>query len=257
MDPARTFNPPAAGIEDYRRLLSMLGLERAVIVHSAVYGTDNSVTYDALISSNGAWRGVGLVAPDVTSEQLSSMHAAGFRGVRFNLIYGRSTDKDGIEKVARKIAGLGWHIQFLVDSRYLPEWLPFIQGLPVPVVIDHMGRLPTESGVDHPGFQCLLRLLGERRCWVKLSGANRMGDPTPPYQSVMPFAQALVAAGADRLVWGSDWPHVREPGVIPDDGALLNLLPEWVPDVALRNAILTENPARLYDFPSIHPDKWQ
>ena len=248
LDPLRTFDPPRAGIDEYRSMLQALGLQRAVIVHSAAYGTDISATRDALAASDGAWRGIGLVRPDVTPQALAQMHAAGFRGVRFNLIYGTQTDLEGIEQVARRIADWGWHIQFLVDARRLCELLPFLARLPVPVVFDHMGRMPTSAGIDHPGFTALLGLLEQRRCWVKLSGANRMGDPIPPYPSVAPFARALVAAGADRLVWGSDWPHVREPGVIPDDGDLLNLLPQWVPDPVQRDAILVDNPARLYGF---------
>ena len=110
------------------------------------------------------------------------------------------------------------------------------------VVIDHIGRMPTSAGIGDPGFRPCWACC-ERRCWVKLSGANRMGDPTPPYASVVPFAHALVDAGADHLVWGTDWPHVREPGAIPDDGGLLNLLQLWVPDRRLRNAILSDNPA--------------
>ncbi len=248
LDPLRTFDPPRAGIVEYRAMLQALGLQRAVIVHSAAYGTDISATRDALLASNGAWRGVGLVKPDVTRQALADMHAAGFRGVRFNLLYGTQTDLDGIAEVARRIAGFGWHLQFLTDARALGDLLPFLARLPVPVVFDHMGRFPTSAGLQDPGFRTLLDLLERRRCWVKLSGANRMGDPTPPYASVTPFAQALVAAGADQLVWGSDWPHVREPGVIPDDGELLNLLPTWAADKKVRDAILVDNPARLYGF---------
>ncbi|HYG41351.1 MAG TPA: amidohydrolase family protein [Bordetella sp.] len=248
LDPLRTFDPPRAGIDEYRGMLRTLGLQRAVIVHSAAYGTDISATRDALAAANGAWRGIALVSSEVTEQALADMHAVGFRGARFNLIYGTQTDLDGIEQVARRIADWGWHIQLLVDARRLCELLPFLAKLPVPVVFDHMGRMPTSASIHDPGFRALLGLLEQRRCWVKLSGANRMGDPTPPYASVVPFARALVACGADQLVWGSDWPHVREPGVIPNDGDLLNLLLEWVPDKAQRDAILADNPARLYGF---------
>lgn len=248
LDPKRTFNPPRAGIREYRRMLSTLGLERAVIVHSGAYGTDVSATRDVLIASNGQWRGIALVDNSVTSEQIAEMDAVGFRGVRFNFIFGHANLWDDVEAIARRIEPFGWHVQLLVDVRTLPELLPLIARLPVMVVIDHMGRMPTSAGIQDPGFRALLQLLRDGRCWCKLSGANRMGDPTPPYRSVLPFARALVDTAADRLVWGTDWPHVREPGVIPNDGDLLNLLPLWVPDEQLRNSILSDNPARLYRF---------
>lgn len=248
LDPKRTFNPPRAGIDDYRRLLSSLGLERAVIVHSGAYGTDVSVTRDALRASGGQWRGIALVDRTVTRETVAALHADGFRGVRFNFIFGHKNEEDDVMHIARCIAEFGWHIQLLVDARTLPDLLPLIKRLPVMVVIDHIGRMPTSAGIGDRGFQALLGLLRERRCWVKLSGANRMGDPTPPYASVIPFTHALVDTGADHLVWGTDWPHVREPGAIPNDGDLLNLLQLWVPDARLRNAILADNPARLYGF---------
>jgi predicted TIM-barrel fold metal-dependent hydrolase len=250
LDPQRTFNPPKAGIEHYRRMLATLGLERAVIVHSATYGTDVSVTRDALLASNGQWRGIAIVDRYITTERIAELDAAGFRGVRFNFIFGHPNVWDDVEQIARRIEPFGWHVQLLADARFLPEILPLINRLPVDVVIDHIGRMPTSAGLDDPGFQSLLKLLKTGRCWCKLSGANRMGDPTPPYTSVVPFARALVEASADHLVWGTDWPHVREPGAIPNDGDLLNLLPQWVPDERLRNAILSDNPARLYRFPA-------
>ncbi|HEY4066415.1 MAG TPA: amidohydrolase family protein [Burkholderiaceae bacterium] len=253
LDPKRSFNPPRASIEDYRRMLATLGLQRAVIVHSGAYGTDVSITRDALLASNGQWRGVALVDTSITVARLTELHAAGFRGVRFNFIFGHPNVWNDVETIAARIAPFGWHVQLLADARYLPELLPLIARLPVEVVIDHIGRMPTSAGIDDPGFQALLGLLRGGKTWCKLSGANRMGDPTPPYASVVPFARALVEAGGDHLVWGTDWPHVREPGAMPNDGDLLNLLPQWVPDERLRNAILADNPARLYGFPAPAP----
>jgi 2-pyrone-4,6-dicarboxylate lactonase len=253
LDPLRTFNPPKAGINDYRRMLGALGLQRAVIVHSGAYGTDVSVTRDALQASKGAWRGIALVDRTVTEDAVRDLHAAGFRGVRLNFIFGHANVEQDVEAIARRIAPFDWHIQLLVDARYLPDILPLVKRLPVTVVFDHMGRMPTSAGIGNSGFQSLLKLLRERRCWCKLSGANRMGNPTPPYHGVTPFARALVDAAADRLVWGSDWPHVREPGAIPNDGDMLNLLGQWVPDENLRNAILSDNPARLYGFTPTSP----
>src|SRR5690606_37664483 len=135
------------------------------------------------LASGGKWRGIALVKPDIASVELSDMHDAGFRGVRLNYIFGHENLETDVLEISRKIAEFDWHIQLLVDARTLPDLEPLIRRLPVAVVVDHIGRMPTSSGVDHPGFQALLKLLRDRKCWVKLSGANRMGDPTPPYRS--------------------------------------------------------------------------
>ena len=247
--PVRRYTPSAAGIEDYRRMLAVLGLERAVIVQPGVfYGND--VTIDALQSSDGKWRGIALLDADVETRDIERLHVVGFRGVRLNP---RNEKKDvlkDMDTLAHKIAPFGWHLQFHLDARELVTLGELLHRLPVDIVVDHLGHMPVEAGVAHPGFQMLIALLKEGRCWVKLSSPNRFGDSRPPYPSVAPFARALIQAAPTRCVWATDWPHSRFSGFMPNDGDLLDLLAEWAPDPGIRKQILVDNPARLYGFPA-------
>jgi predicted TIM-barrel fold metal-dependent hydrolase len=247
--PGRSYTPPEASIPAYARMLSALGLERAVIVQPSVYGTDNRCTYDAVRQSGGKWRGVAVVDAEAASDELGALHEAGFRGVRINLLFKGGLAMEALEKVARRIEPWGWHLQLLVDGRDLADLAPRLRKLPVPSVIDHLGHLPAALTVKHPAFAALLSLVGAGSCWVKLSGAYRISSKPFPYDDVVPLAQALVEANPEHLVWGSDWPHPSFVGEMPVDAGLLDLLTEWVPDARLRHRVLVENPARLYDFP--------
>lgn len=243
----RPFTPPPVTVDDYRRMLAALGLERAVIVHSGVH-EDHQVTIDALRQSNGSWRGIAVADPAMTEAEIADLDAAGFRGVRFNPFNNPDAGLRGIEELAARIKPFGWHVQLHLNAEHLVDMAPRLEKLPVEIVVDHLGHMPTAAGIDHPGFQMLLAMLREGRCWVKLSAPMRFEDDLPPYPSVVPFAQALVEAGPSRVVWGSDWPHVIHDGFMPNDGDLLDLLAVWAPDEALRRRILVDNPARLYGF---------
>jgi 2-pyrone-4,6-dicarboxylate lactonase len=247
--PGRSYTPPEAGIPAYARMLRALGFERAVIVQPSVYGTDNRCTYDAVRQSGGKWRGVAVVNPNVTPGELRALHEAGFRGVRINLLFKGGLAMEVLEKLARRIEPLGWHLQLLVDGRDLVDLAPRLRQLPVLVVVDHMGHMPAVLTAKHPGFAALLSLVREGRCWVKLSGAYRISSKPYPYDDVVSMARALVEAGPEQMVWGSDWPHPAFVGEMPVAAGLLDLLTEWVPDRQIRHRVLVENPARLYDFP--------
>jgi predicted TIM-barrel fold metal-dependent hydrolase len=247
--PKRSYTPPPASLQAYQRMLSALGLDRAVIVQPSVYGTDNRCTHDAVVAARGQWRGIAVVDANTNMQELRRLHDAGFRGVRINLLFkGGGLAMDTLEEVARLIAPLAWHVQLLIDGRDLPELAPRLQRLPVPFVIDHMGHMPVELGLAHPAFQTLLALVREGNCWVKLSGAYRISAKPYPYEDVVPIAQALVEAAPEHLVWGSDWPHPSFQGAMPVDATLLDLLAVWVPVSRTRALILTTNPAQLYDF---------
>jgi predicted TIM-barrel fold metal-dependent hydrolase len=248
--PGRSYTPPEASISAYQRMLSALGPGRAVIVQPSVYGTDNRCTYDAVVASGGRWRGVAVVDASANLQALRRLHDAGFRGVRFNLLFKGGLAMEILEQVARLIAPLGWHVQLLLDGRDLPELAPRLRALPVPFVIDHMGHMPAQLALAHPGFTTLLALLGEGSCWVKLSGPYRISAKPYPYEDVVPVAKALVEAAPERMVWGSDWPHPSFQGAMPVDATLLDLLTEWVPEPLTRHRILTKNPAEFYDFVS-------
>ncbi len=246
--PVRRYTPSAATVDDYRHMLDVLGLERAVIVQTGIFD-GNDVTYDVLKESGGQWRGIALLDGGVTTQEIARLNEAGFRGVRLNPRNVKSDDLKDMETIAQKIAPFGWHLQFHLDARDLTTLAPRLRKLPVAIVVDHFGHMPVEAGVDHPGFQELLALLREGRAWVKLSSPNRFGDPRPPYPNVTPYALALIAAAPERCVWASDWPHSRFAGCMPNDGDLLDLLAAWAPDAAVRKRILVDNPAQLYGFP--------
>jgi len=229
-------------------MLSALGLDRAVIVQPSVYGTDNRCTYDAIAASGGRWRGVAVVSPSTNTHDLRRLHDAGFRGVRINLLFKGGLAMEILEQVARLIAPLGWHLQLLLDGRDLPELVPRLRRLPVRFVIDHMGHMPAQLGLAHPGFTALFALAREGSCWVKLSGPYRISAQQYPYEDVAPIAKALVEAAPEHMVWGSDWPHPSFQGTMPVDATLLDLLASWVPEPRTRQRILTTNPAELYDF---------
>lgn len=243
----RSYTPVPAPESDYLAMLDATGMERGVLVQISVYGTDNRYMLEVLRRHPHRLRGIGVVSPDVSDRELTEMHEAGVRGLRLNVLYGGGIGLDAAQTLAEKIAGMGWHLQLLLDAQHLPEIMPRLQKLTVPIVVDHMGHMPVALGTHHPGFQALQHLLRDHGWWTKLSGAYRISELSAPYDNVTPWAQALVEAAPDRVVWGSDWPHVAvDP--MPDAGALRNLLATWVPDLQQRHRILVDNPSRLYDF---------
>ena len=157
---------------------------------------------------------------------------------------------DVLEALAPRLAARGWHAQIWIHAPDLVELAPRLQALGLPLVVDHMGRMATTRGIADPGFAQLCRMLADGRTWTKISGADRNTTLGPPYADIDPFAQALLQANAERIVWGSDWPHINyfEPAQMPDDGQLLNLLARWLPDARLRRQVLVDNPAVLYGF---------
>lgn len=241
------YTPPPVGLKEYRDMIGALGIQRAVIVHT-VMSRDYQGVIDALHASKGQWRAIALPDPKMSDEKLSLLNDAGFRGVRFNPYYNAEAELRILEEVVARIKPFGWHVQFHLDARDLVQFAPRFEKLGVEIVIDHLGHMPPEAPLTEPGFQLMLQMLREKRCWVKLSAPMRFGDPRPPYPNVTPYAQAIIEAGPDRVVWGSDWPHVVFDGFMPNDADLLDLLAVWAPDAALRKKILVDNPAVLYGF---------
>jgi len=250
--PERVYTPPDCLLPDYRAMLSTVGASRAVLVQPSVYGTDNTVLLGALREGGADFRGVAVVGDDVGDAQLEALHAAGVRGVRVNVVDVRegqgSLPAARLRDLAARIAPLRWHLELLAHVDAYPDLDRDLGDLPVDLVFGHLGYLRTDRGIADPGFRALLRLASEGRAWVKLTGPYRISTGPMPHADVTPFAHALLERAPERVVWGSDWPHVMVKGAMPNDGDLADLLAAWVPDEALRRRVLVENPARLYRF---------
>ncbi|WP_439891172.1 amidohydrolase family protein [Ralstonia sp. 25C] len=244
----RSYTPPPAPEDKYLAMLDALRMTYGVLVQISVYGADNRYMVEVLQRHPNRLRGIAVVSPDISDRELEDLHAVGVRGLRINVLFGGGVGFAAMEQLAQRIKHLGWHMQFLMDVRDLPELMPRMVKLPVPGVVDHLGHMPVADGLDAPGFTALRRLVTDHGYWVKLSGAYRISDHFQTFEDVAPFAQALIEDAPDRMVWGSDWPHVSQSRT-PDSGRLLNLLAQWAPDPETRRRILVSNPARLYGFP--------
>jgi predicted TIM-barrel fold metal-dependent hydrolase len=231
------------------RLHAHLGFERAVIVQATPHGTDNTAMLDAIASSGGAYRGVALVAQDITDRGLEALHAGGVRAARFNFVkhLGGAPDPAYFERTVQRVKALGWHVELHFDAQDIGTYADLLARMPVPYVIDHMGRVKSEGGLDQPALRSLLALLRDERCHVKLSGAERVSSRgRRPFHDAVPIASAIVAAAPDRVIWGTDWPHPNVPHDMPDDGELVDLFARVVEDAGLQRKILVDNPTRLY-----------
>lgn len=244
----RNYQPPETPLERYEQLARALGLSRAVFVQPAVYGGDHAAIIDALRRGEGRYAGVGIVAPDISNPALEQLHASGFRGARFNYVghLGGRPSRDHVKAVMDRVGPLGWHLVFHLDAGSLADEAEFLSAMNCPVVIDHMARLDASSGVEQPGFAALLRLAALPHVWCKISAGDRMTGQRN-LATAVPFMAALAQAAPDRTLWGTDWPHPNSRWM-PDDGDLIDLLAQAVPDEGRRAAILVDNPARLYSF---------
>ncbi len=247
---APRFANPNVSLADYRRMLAVLGIERAVLVQPHVYGSDNRCLEDALHEFSGRARGIAVIEASIADRELERMHGAGIRGVRFNLRNAGGLELKALSAIAARIRPLRWHVEFAPDPEHLPAIAQAVGKVDIPVVIPHMGRVCAARGLQSPPFQALLGLLRAGRCWIKLSGAHRMSALPYPHDDVTPFARALIETARDRLVWASDWPHTSVPPgeYMPNDGDVLDLLARWAPEPEVRQDILVRNPARFYGF---------
>jgi predicted TIM-barrel fold metal-dependent hydrolase len=202
---------------------------------------------DAMEWSRGAWRGVAMIDETASDRELERLHAAGARGVRFNFVahLGGAPDLAKVNAVVARVAPLGWHVELHLDAHDIATYRGFLDALPVPYIIDHMGRVEARLGLEQAPFRLLLDLMKDARTWIKVSGAERVSSAGKPYHDAIPFARALIAAAPDRVLWGTDFPHpnVKE---MPNDGEQVNLFAQVCTDPALRKKILVDNPDTLY-----------
>src|SRR5580704_10399784 len=251
-NPRPGFNPKNATVQDYRLVQRRTGTTRVVVVTPRNYATDNRVTLDALQQLGASARGVAVVNPTVTDAELKGLNDGGIRGIRFSLGGPNAVVTwEMVEPLARRLADLGWHIQFNVDGEQIVEHAELLRRLPTQMVFDHMGHPTLPAGPDHASFAIVRGLIDRGRTWVKLSGAYDNTKIGPPdYPDATKIAQAFVKAAPQRLVWGSDWPHpsMQERPPLPNDALLFDLLAVWAPEEATRRRILVENPENLYGF---------
>jgi predicted TIM-barrel fold metal-dependent hydrolase len=260
----RTYTPETALPEEMRKVHAALHMQRVVIVTPSVYGTDNSCTLDGMMARGANARGVAVIDEKTPPGELSRLQNHGVRGMRLNLATAGQTDpvaaRRRLETAIGQAGSLHWHVQMFTSMAAISTLRDLIMESDVPVVFDHFGGANAALGLTQPGFRDLLDLLRAEKAWVKISGAYRASTHGPDYADVAPLAKAMISANPDRVLWGSDWPHpdtATHPDhpatdVTPllqiDDGRLLNQLPVWAPDAAVRKKILVDNPARLYGF---------
>lgn len=250
--PERIYTPPDALLPDYLKVLETLGVERAVLVQPSVYGADNTVMLGALEQLGDRARGVAVVDDDIGDEELARLDAAGIRGVRLNLV--DVTDPSGTLPLQRaralaiRIAPLGWHMELLIHIDDVADLDTLFKDFPVDVVFGHLGYFRPGQSPDIAAFKAFLRLLDGGNAWVKMTGPYRISAGGMPYADTDPFARTLFAAAPDRVLWGSDWPHVMVKGTMPNDGDLCDILCHWAGDGEMLEKVLVKNPAALYGF---------
>jgi predicted TIM-barrel fold metal-dependent hydrolase len=250
----RIYTPPDALIGDYERLLDALGVARAVLVQPSFYAADNRAMLAAMKAARRPVRGVAVIADDAGEREIAQLHDAGVRGARINIV----DIKEGkgqlpverLQRLATRVKPFGWHIEFLMHVDEFPDLDRTLGALGIDVVFGHLGYVKADKGTDTPGFQALLRLMRSGRAWVKFTGAYRISTGLTPHSDTNAFAHALVEIAPDRIVWGTDWPHVMAKWSIPmpNDGEHADILLNWIPDAATRKRVLVDNAAALYGF---------
>jgi predicted TIM-barrel fold metal-dependent hydrolase len=257
----RIYTPGPALPEEMAALHGALGIQRVVIVTPSIYGNDNAATLYGMQARGADARGVAVIDDNISERELDAMARAGIRGIRLNLHTGGTSDPAVARRrfiaAAARMKGRGWHIQIYTNLSMISALQDEIAASPVPVVLDHFGGADAALGVEQAGFADLLALVRGGNAYVKICGAYRSSTRAPDYADCAPLARALIAANAERIVWGTDWPHPDsaaaslqeiKPFQRIDDGALLNQLAVWAPGAVVRKKILVDNPARLYGF---------
>jgi predicted TIM-barrel fold metal-dependent hydrolase len=255
----RIYTPPDATLESYQDLLKMLRVDRAVLVQPSVYGTDNRAMLAALKAHPRQLRGVAVIPNEVNAiddTQLEQLYQAGVRGIRCNIVDVADPSAglpiQTLKALANRIKPFGWHLELLMHVNEYPNLAKVFKNFPVDLVFGHFGYSHAKHGVKNEGFQGLLELLRNEQAWVKMTGPYRICDGDLPYTDMRPLNDAVIKANPNRLVWGTDWPHVMVKKHMPHDADLCDLLGSWVQDESLRKSILVDNPCILYDFAALN-----
>lgn len=244
-----TPNPGNFTVPMYRELQRKLGLERVIVVQPNAYAYDNTVTLDAIKAIGRGAKGVAVVKPDVSEQELERLTKAGICAVRIMTLHGGTLGFDVMDQVMARVHPFGWHANIQLDGRELPKLEAQIKRLPGKFVIDHTGKFLEPVSAEHEAFKSLLRLVDTGRCWVKLSAPYETSKSgAPKYEDVGRLAKALVKHAPERMLWASNWPHPSVHPKVPDDVELIELLLDWAPEENMRRKILKDNPAELYGF---------
>jgi len=245
--PNRRYTPEDAPKEMLRALHDHLGIDRAVIVQASCHGTDNRAMLDCIASDRKRYRGVAIVDDGFTDKDFDALDEGGVRGVRFNFVkhLGGAPDMAVFNRVIDRIKGRGWHVVLHLDAADIVPLAPMIRALPVPFIIDHMGRVPAAAGLEQPGLRALIDLSQLANCWIKVCGSERIS--MPPYAAAVPIARALVEAAPERVLWGTDFPHPNATHEA-DEADLVDLVPQFAATPLAQQRLLVDNPARLYGF---------
>ncbi|EJL72312.1 putative TIM-barrel fold metal-dependent hydrolase [Variovorax sp. CF313] len=244
--PYRHYTPQDAPLEDYLASCERFGVTRGVLIHPTVFGADHRSFEDILQRYPARLRGVAVVAPDTSDEDIERWHRLGARGTRITTIFAGDPDFEAIRRIADKVRPFGWHLQLLVDVVQRPRLVAQVRELGVDVVVDHLGHHEARPLLDSAGFANLRSQIAEGAVWAKLSAPYRVSAHCERDPLVQRIVDALSAANIHQLVWGTDWPHPHSPHAVPAEDRLVSLLHDWLPDLALRAQVLVQNPTRLY-----------
>ena len=240
--------PAEAGPEQLFALRDHLGFSRNVIVQASCHGSDNRATLNAIARSGGKARGVAVVDPAISEDELQALHEGGMRGIRFNFLKRLVDDapKDRFLDVAGRLPE-GWHVVIYFEADILEGLRPFIDAIPVPLVVDHMGRPDVTQGPDGPDMRAFRRLLDSRPdIHFKPTCPDRLDPTGDPWHAFAEAVRPLVEDYPDRCIWGTDWPHPNQQAILPDDGHIVDMIPRIAPTAELQHKLLVSNPERLY-----------
>jgi len=251
LDLARKYDPPAATIDDLQRVHTQLGIQRAILVQASIYGTDHSVLIDSLRRDPLRYRGIAIVDDSISDEELGRLHHSGVRGARYNMLSrsGARFDEGLLHRTAQRIAAKGWTLSLHGAMEDFLRHQASLRPLRLPTIIDNLAYFDAAADCADQGLALLKALLDTGNWWIKISRADLRC--TPPYDDTLDTVRRVVALRPDRIVWGTDWPHVlygATDSVMPNDADLVDLLARQVPDASVREMILSTNPARLFGF---------
>lgn len=244
-----TYWPPDTSEEQLRAMHDKIGITRAVLVQASCHGKDNSAMMSAIKNNPKRYKGVCMADDSFTDEDFKYLNENGVKGVRFNFVthLGGAPDLEMMERVINKVIPLRWHLVIHVNAEDIVKYADFFAKFDLTIVVDHMGRVPTNKGVEQEAFKILCEFMQKPNWWVKISCSERISNE-PPFYDAIPYAQKLVAIAPERILWGTDCPHPNIKEHMPNDADLLDLFPLMVPDEKLQKQILVDNPARLYGW---------